>query len=128
MKRRLTAVAWLALWAAGCGETTPELRTRAISEYQVGHVEEARELFRQTLDRDPADRHALYYMGRIASGEAAWEDAIYYYQCCLDVDPSYANARIWLARAEKAAGTAGTRLRFIPYWPADRRPADRAKG
>jgi tetratricopeptide (TPR) repeat protein len=120
MKRRLLVVASLALWAAGCGPTAPELRARAISEYQVGHIEQSRELFQQALGRNPADQHALYYLGRIASAQSAWEDAIYYYQCCLDVDPSYADARIWLSRAEKSAGSAGGKLRFIPYWPADR--------
>ena len=114
MKRLLLPAMSVALLAAGCVGPDPELQTRAVSEFQVGHVTEAKVLFQQALDRYPCDPEALYYMGRIAHAQGAYEDAVYYFQCCLDADPAYADAYGWLARSEQAAGSAGRLLRFIP--------------
>ena len=111
------------LWLSGCGPgayVDPEYRTNAVAAFQVGHMAEAREQFDQALGRNPSDPFALYYMGRIACAEKEWEDAIYYLQCCLDADPSYRNARTYLALAEESAGMVGPKLRFIPDWPPRR--------
>ncbi len=57
-------------------------------------------------------------MGRIAALRREWEDAIYYYQCCLDADPGFADARDRLLHTERSSAALGTRLRFIPLPPA----------
>jgi tetratricopeptide (TPR) repeat protein len=95
----------------------PGYRSGAVAEFQVGHLQEAKEVFQQALSRNPSDAFALYYMGRIACARREWEDAIFYLQCCLDADPSYSDARTYLALAEESAGSAGRKLRFVPDWP-----------
>ena len=117
MKRWSVGVMLAAGFLAGCGPANMARDDPAVGEFQVGHIRQAKEMFRQALDRNPSDPLPLYYMGRIACTESEWEDAIYYLQCCLDADPRYTDARRWLARAQHAAGSAGRKLRFIPYWP-----------
>jgi len=56
-------------------------------------------------------------MGRIACVEQDWESACYYFQCCIDADPSFPTARQWFIYAEKSAGV---NLRFIPIPPQRR--------
>jgi tetratricopeptide (TPR) repeat protein len=114
MKRWVVPMVVAGLLTAGCTGPDLQLRARAIGEFQVGHVDEAKVLFSQALGRNPSDPVALYYLGRIAYAKADYEDAIYYFQCCVDSDPSYAEAYGWLSRAQKAAGSAGKLLRFIP--------------
>ena len=113
------AVLVAAALCGGCGPTTEEMRVQAVSEYQVGHIRQAKDLLQRVLSREPSDPQALFYMGRIACAEQAWEDAIYYLQCSLDSDPSNDEARVLLEQAQRAAGTAGPKLRFIPRWPAE---------
>ena len=102
---------------AGCGPST-SYRKVAITEFDVGHVAQAKPMFRQALQADPSDPVALYYMGRIYCEEGDWENAIYYFQCCLDVEPGNAAARAWLLKAEEATAAIGQKLRFIPLPPA----------
>ena len=102
---------------AGCGPST-SYRKVAITEFDVGHIDKAKPMFRQALQADPSDPVALYYMGRIYCEEQDWENAIYYFQCCLDVSPGNADARAWLLKAEEATEALGTKLRFIPLPPA----------
>ena len=108
------------LLIVGCGPALDDTsyRPKAMAEFDVGHVEQAEALCQQALSREPSDPFALYYMGRIATARQEWEDAIYHYQCCLDADPRYADARERLLEAERAAGVAGPMLRFIPLPPA----------
>ncbi len=117
-------LAWLpiamatALLMSGCGpdanQNSITNRNNAISEFQVGHVLEAKEMFQRTLSWNPADPEALYYTGRIACVEQDWINACYYFQCCIDADPSFPTAREWFIYAEKLAGV---NLRFIPIPP-----------
>ena len=107
--------------ASGCtpgGHVDKAYREPAAAKFQVGHLAEAKTLFQQALWRNPADPFALYYLGRIACQEKDWETAIYYLQCCIDVDPRYTAARTYLAEAERAGGYTGKKLRFVPDWPA----------
>lgn len=99
---------------AGCAPSPVELRTQGISEFQLGRTEEAQKLLQQTLDLTPSDPEALYYMGRINHVQGFYEQAFYYYQCALDVDPSFEPARKWLARAQELLGPTGKTLRFLP--------------
>ena len=99
---------------AGCGPTAGELRSQGIAQYQAGNHEQSRKLFQQCLDRDAGDADALFYMGRIlhTRGDHIW--ALYYYQRCLDTDPSYEIARPWLARAQAKAGPSGESMIYQP--------------
>lgn len=119
MKTRIVGFVVAAAALAGCGPNINEMRTKAISEYQVGHAQKAQEQFLKILDRSPADASTLYYLGRIAMEDNRLEMAIYYFQCCLDADPSFAAARQDLRRAEQLSRPVGSRLRFIPKTPAD---------
>ena len=102
---------------SGCGPSVA-YRQEAISEFEVGHIARAKPMFGQALQQAPSDPVALYYMGRIHCEEQDWENAIYYFQCCLDVDPGNADARAWLLKSEDATQVIGERLRFIPLPPA----------
>jgi len=123
-------LAWLeiavatALLMGGCAPDADQNsitnRNDAIAAFQVGHVAEAKDMFERALSWNPADPDALYYMGRISCVEQDWERAIYYFQCCIDADPAFPTARPWLLYAEKAAGTVGDKLRFIPIPPQRR--------
>ena len=111
--RYLTAVA-VALLALGCAPPVAKLREQGISQYQLGHTKQAELTFREVLDKRPYDEESLYYMGRILHAQGRLAQAIYYYQCCLDVDPSHESARLWLRRAQEQAGEMGRQLRFLP--------------
>ena len=128
MRQWILRSLWAAVLVGGCGPAAfvdTSYRNDAVALFQVGRTADAKAAFRAAVRRDPADPFALYYLGRIACLERNWEDAMDYLQCCLDIDPSYADARVWLALAEKRAGTVGRDLRFIPYWPARPEPPRR---
>ncbi len=109
MKRFVLIAMFVAVFVmAGCG--VGKMRTEAISEYQVGHVEQAEKLFNQVLQREPSDARSLYYLGRIYHGRGRYEMAISYYQQALGADPSLTDARKWLERAVERTGTTGEKL------------------
>ncbi len=111
--RYLTAVT-AGLLLLGCAPPVGELRDQAISQYQLGYLDEAEESFREVLNKRPYDPESLYHMGRIMHSKGRLVRAIYYYQSCLDVQPSHQMARMWLRRAEQQAGDSARHLRFIP--------------
>jgi len=126
MKQWILRASLPALLLAGCGGPALDdtsYRAPAATALQVGRLDEAEALCRQALSREPSDPYALYCLGLIASARQEWERAIYYYQCCLDADPRYSDARERLLAAEKAAGAVGPMLRFIPLPPARPRTA-----
>ena len=114
----MTRLAYFGLCAAvfvsGCGPSPASLRDRGIAEFQVGHIDDAESLLRQAVDARPAMPEALYYLGRVNYATGDLEQAIYYYQCSLDVDPSFTPARRWLTKAQQEAGRTGQLLLFIP--------------
>ena len=101
--------------AVGCpGPSSSELRTRGISEFQVGHLDKAKTSFQQVLDRYPSDAESLYYIGRVNQAQGNYEQAIYYYQCALDAAPGFKEAAVWLDRARRESGADSQRLKIIP--------------
>ena len=105
---RLTIVAACgAVLMAACEPSPNELLTRGISEFQLGRVEKAREFFERVLDQKPSHPDALFYMGRVCYVEGNYELADYYYHCCLDVDPSYEQARDELEMVAEKLKTEG---------------------
>jgi hypothetical protein len=114
MRRTCLLGLFVAAAAAGCAPSPEELRDRGIEALQVGHLDEADELLTLSLDREPADPRTLYYRGRLAHLRGHLPQAMYYYQCSLDADPSRAGAREALAEVEAELGPAAAPLRFIP--------------
>lgn len=104
----------LVVLLSGCGPTIEQKRDLGISEFQIGHLDKAGNILLQVLDQRPSDPQALYYMGRVRHAQDFLEQAIYYYQCAVDADPSFKEARDHLAKAQQQAGVAGQRLQFIP--------------
>ncbi|KKL26948.1 hypothetical protein LCGC14_2390130 [marine sediment metagenome] len=100
----------------GCGgpAAPDELVNLAVADLQTGRIDRARAMLTRALDQSPSHARALFYMGRLHHAEKFYEQAVYYYQCCLDADPGYVAARTHLAEAQKLAGAAGDKLRFIP--------------
>lgn len=101
----------------GCDPSPSELRTTAISEFQVGHNQKAEELFQRVVDKHPTDPDSWYYLGRIAHADKKYERAIYCYQCAIDADPGYEPAKYWLKRAKADAGDVAQYLEIIPRTP-----------
>ena len=87
---------------------------RGITDFQLGRLEKAKAQFEQALAISPSNPDALFYTARIHHTQGAYEHAIYYYQCCVDADPSYPRVREYLASAQRQAGLTGPGLRFIP--------------
>jgi tetratricopeptide (TPR) repeat protein len=113
MKRSCLIAVLAGLLLAGCEPSVGELRTQAISEFQIGHTQQAKDLFQRVLNRTP-DPQSLFYMGQIMESEGFFEQAIYYYQCAIDADPRNGEARLRLAKVMDRAGPVGQQLRFIP--------------
>ena len=101
---------------SGCADAPPteQLVRQAVGDFQVGRIDRAKVTLRRALGQSPSDPAALFYMGRICHAEKYYEQAIYYYQCCLDADPGFAVARKHLTEARKNAGPSGEALLFIP--------------
>lgn len=102
------------LFLAGCAPSAAELRERAVSEFQVQNMPEAQTLLERALDKSPFDAVSLFYMGRIKHVQGNYEQAMSYYQRAMKMDPSLAEARTWLARAEEQLGPTGKMLRYVP--------------
>jgi tetratricopeptide (TPR) repeat protein len=103
-----------AVLIAGCGPNTQPMVDEAAGLYQAGHLDRAKARFEQVLDVDPTHPDAHYYLGRIYHNERFYEQAIFYYQACLDTDPSYPLAADFLDQAQRQAGRTGPKLRIIP--------------
>ncbi|KPK83786.1 MAG: hypothetical protein AMJ81_07310 [Phycisphaerae bacterium SM23_33] len=110
---------WVAVTAlAGCGTPSTEaLVEQGITYFQVGRLDQAETTLKRALDQNPSDPDALFYMGRICDLKGLQERAMYYYQCCMDADPSYVAAQKHLLEAQRQLGPAGQALRFIPDLP-----------
>jgi len=91
-----------AVLVAGCSSSPEEMRQRGAAQFQVGNTEDARETLQQVLDQRPSDPVALYYMGRITYGDGFYERAGYYFRSAIDADPSFNDAREWLAKTREA--------------------------
>jgi len=113
-------VAWgmlavVAFVASGCGPGLMETRQTAIDKFQLGKIDEAKALLDRVLSRYPSDGVSLFYMGRVYHAKGFHEQAVFYYQSCLDAEPRMtAEVRPWLDKAKADAGTAGQKLIFIP--------------
>lgn len=114
MKHLTLCAVFVAALASGCAPSPEDIRRQAIGKFQLGHPGEAEPLFQQVLARRPSDAISLFYMGRIAEARGFYERAIYYYQCCLDANAGFADARGHLDNVRRRAGTAGEKLMFIP--------------
>ena len=97
-----------AMAVGGCG---PTQKQKAIAEFEVGHVDQARAMLKEVLERTPSDPEALYYMGRAMHAQKNYVQAIYFYRSCLDADPGCAPAKRFLVKAEQEAGMEVERLR-----------------
>jgi len=100
--RELVCGAVLAVVLSGCGPSAEDLRNKGIAEYQIGRTEQARALLQMSLDLDPVDPEALYYMGRAMHTDEFYEHAIFYYQACLHVSPGHSEVQEWLSKATTA--------------------------
>ncbi len=98
------------MFLSGCGPSTGEIRTRGISQFEIGHLDKAQKDFDLVLNQSPADPESLYYMGRIAQAEGRYEQAMFYYQSCLDARPNHLPARTYLDQAQADAGLTGEML------------------
>ncbi len=107
-------VGLLAAVAGGCNQEARDLRERGITEFQVGRVEDAQALLNEALEHDAGDAEALYYLGRILHREGLYEQAVFYYQSCLQVRPGHPVARRWLAMAMAELGPGAETLYFLP--------------
>ena len=113
--RTAAAFAAALLLLAGCAAPNADkLIAEGIANFQVGRIDDADAKLTKALHADPADADALFYMGRVHHARRFYEQAIYYYQCCIDVAPGYPGARKHLDRAQAQAGLMGKMLRFIP--------------
>jgi len=117
MKRTvLIAVAGLVLVGplAGCQSESEKLLTEGVSLYEAGQLDKARKKLETAVDHLPADSKALFYLARVYHAQGFYEQAIFYYQCCLSSVPCHAEAMKHLREATEAAGPAGPVLRIIP--------------
>jgi tetratricopeptide (TPR) repeat protein len=114
MKSFALAALCAILLLAGCGASTRQLRTQAVSEFQRGKLDTAEILLSRALAKSPSDVESLYYMGRIRHTDGFYEQAMYYYQAALRIEPGFDVARHWLDRAQEQIGTVGQTLRVVP--------------
>ena len=105
---------------SGCGgPDTRQLVRQGVSQLQIGRLDEAEATLKQALAASPSDPAALFYMGRVYHAREFYGHAAYYYKCCLDADPGYPDVSKYLAQAQRQAGPAGAKLRFIPDLPGE---------
>lgn len=103
----------LAAALSGCQSDTAKLIAEGVNSYQLGHLDRARAKLTQALDQDPCP-DALFYLGRVHHAQGFYEQAIFYYQCCLEGAPAYPGASKFLRQAQRAAGAVGPALQIIP--------------
>jgi len=74
------------------------------AEATLGHVSEARELFRQALLRKPDLSEAHFAQGFLAERDSAWPEAIDAYRRVVSLEPGSVKARMALATALEKSG------------------------
>ncbi|MFW6133540.1 MAG: hypothetical protein ACOC8F_06545 [Planctomycetota bacterium] len=99
---------------SGCSLEAWKLRREGIAAFQVGKLDEARSKLAESIEREPNDARACYYLGRTLHAQGYQEDALYYYQCCLQREPAHAEARRWLNKAADELGPVAEELMFLP--------------
>jgi tetratricopeptide (TPR) repeat protein len=85
------------------------LRNQGITEFQIGHVDHAKDLLKQSLDKS-CDPVAYYWLGRAYHAQGRYEDAICQYKFAIESRPGYDEAKIWLKKAVQDAGLSGQNL------------------
>jgi tetratricopeptide (TPR) repeat protein len=86
-----------------------ELRNQGITEFQVGHLDQAQSLLKQSLDKS-CDPVAYYWLGRAYHAQGRYEDAICQYKFAIESKPGYDEAKTWLQKARQDAGLSGRDL------------------
>jgi tetratricopeptide (TPR) repeat protein len=86
-----------------------ELRDKGIAENQVGHLDQARDLLTQSLDKS-CDPLAEYWLGRTYHAQGRYRDAICHYKAAIQSKPAYDEAKQWLQKARQDAGLSGPDL------------------
>ena len=118
MKETTAAAVMMLVFAAvlaGCGGPSTEKQIeQGVSQFQVGELDQAKETLTRILRGDPSNPKALFYLGRVHYAQGSFELAAYYFQCTVDSDPSFPEARKLLKESQERAGSAGPGLRFIP--------------
>ena len=92
-----------------CAPSAGELRDQGITEFQVGHVDHAKDLLKQSLDKS-CDPVAYYWLGRTYHAQGRYEDAICQYKFAIESRPGYDEAKKWLQKARQDAGWSGQDL------------------
>jgi tetratricopeptide (TPR) repeat protein len=85
------------------------LRNQGITEFQIGHLDQAKDLLKQSLDKS-CDPVAEYWLGRTYHAQGRYEDAICHYQAAIQSRPAYDEAKKWLLKARQDAGLSGRDL------------------
>ena len=89
----------------GCGAPPRwQLQQQALSQYQMGQLDEAADTLDRLLDTYPGDPEGLLLMGRVHHTRGQYPQALYYYQSRLSSDPGNERCRRWLTAAENESG------------------------
>ncbi|MEW5745684.1 MAG: tetratricopeptide repeat protein [Nitrospirota bacterium] len=109
---------------AACPAPSKSLLEKGIAEYHAENYDEALELFKKVLRRDPSSAQALLYLGATYKQMGQYRDAAGVYRAAAALDPPVRDAypelietlymlnqldeaKQWLARAEKAGPVSG---------------------
>ncbi len=65
----------------------PELLLQAVALHQAGRLEQARTIYQDLLRRNPADSHALHYLGLISLQQENFADAVRLIESAIRSDP-----------------------------------------
>jgi len=100
------------------------LLLRSFEAYRDGPVVEAMRIRRQVADAYPLDKEAQFLAGHVLVGTFERSAAIPYLQRALQLDPSYAIAKLYLA---VALGSSGQAVRHVEWLRQEARGATDAR-
>jgi tetratricopeptide (TPR) repeat protein len=104
MKSFALGVLFVTFFLAGCAPSVEQIRTRGVSQFEIGNLDNAEHDFGTVLNQRPTDPDALFYMGRVSHARGQFERAIHYYEGCLIARPDYPGAAQYLEQAKNDVG------------------------
>ena len=88
--------------AGGVDASAGASLAEGVTLFEAGKLDEAEKIFKRTLDSDPGDGEAAFYLGRVSFEKRKWDDAIDYFKKATEIAATSSEYFRWYGEANIA--------------------------
>ena len=113
IQRLCRALALLPLLIASARGQAPQqgAKSAGVSLFEARRFDDAKREFSARIQRNPNDREAMYYLGRVAAAQNATDESVKWFEKAVEADPQNADYHFWLGNAYGDAAQHASKFR-----------------